>query len=1418
MKVKILCGIVAVILVTTGAFLLFGCGKSNTPPSTPPADGSQSTLLAKPDNATPADLSARESLYVAAGELSRAGGFRSSTEGSAISLGITQSVSALRTVSKGNVFKQSTSHSALVKFGEQLFVWGENYLSRSAQKVTSTSEVTWQNTAVKHSAQAWAEKIGYRNDGLSGYVLNDQTITEAELVSQQGEYYTFRYVLDCQTATCNVLYEMRNNSGMDGFATFLKAELTVVMDKNFIVQTLSTDCEYKVPMLGGINCKENLTETFFDIGYDGELPEQQFFMQFMQAEETEQDRQPTATEVLMQSFGKYAQSMLYADVTATIDGKSVSAQAAIKMDVANMTAEAHVKAGDALLSYVDGGVSVAYRQFKASLGSIAADLLGALDGKEIDLQAHFDGDTCTVAIPISTPELNAEITITCIKKQTYEFCGGEITAENFRLTITPSQPWQVPETENYPEIDGIDVVDGKIYAKLQALGMTADVAADLKAQSAVMQTEDMLAVLKEGTIYLNLPQSNLKIDTQDLPDMVSEALQLLGKSISFEFDVESLLLLLQSNVSTTPNSLTVTLPQGEISLVLTERDGKYIPSIRALLGGEQITLTPSEQFAARQLAEGEYADVAALTKKLLPKLAQLAQGAVNAQFDLTYGVYRAFGNAVFAPNAPLFADARIGIGQTTAPASLWLENNRLYAEISGMPLAVDLSQTGLNLPDLSSLLSETLAQADLSPQRIAEILMSARITEDSITIPSGVLPFEVTLGADATVLCRNEDFSLQAKLTETSAPMLPQRQWNTQLEILIDQNNTLYADVDMLNDKYLFRLGQLNACYTDSTLYVKKGDDIAVSADVAAIKQLVEKIDEIVKEFAGVTAKALTAQTSPIDFSLSEQNGALKISAAVKEAQIEVLLGEEVSITVCFAEMRFTARPCRNVTFDSFDGDYVAIDQVIADFLQPIDALIHTNSWTFDIGESFVDVTPTDGTGTVTYAILQGSCVKFYYNAANKQDFALHAQLALRKIKDGVTLQETSLEAVFADGRVYVTYNNALRATVLWQSVVNCARQTDRLLQIIPQIGQLLSAITSAGDISPDYSTVLQRVSYADGKFSLTINGGVLLSQLGDIRLTASGTDKTLILNCLEASYGENNPHTATINVRLNDVTVRAEQAQEGEYPVFENIQAYFDKNGEADAHINFDSAEQLLKTVADTAQQDVFAIDGSVQADLSLIGIIKEKVNMTLSARVDILRRQGQEDVTTFTVKLSRPKQSLLSLVNVAFNDYGGDSYLFFNGQTQEITIVRNSYVKKGLFGIEMKQKDYYEKVTAQQFAQQPEQYVLQMVNFSGWINDLITKEGESSSAAIEEVLKDYRYQEGKFMLELNLAPIDANLGMLNATVSHSQQQDKYLITSLEGDVKLLSDMMTATVNLQLAQDALYGEATQMVANETFW
>lgn len=58
----------------------------------------------------------------------------------------------------------------------------------------------------------------------------------------------------------------------------------------------------------------------------------------------------------------------------------------------------------------------------------------------------------------------------------------------------------------------------------------------------------------------------------------------------------------------------------------------------------------------------------------------------------------------------------------------------------------------------------------------------------------------------------------------------------------------------------------------------------------------------------------------------------MKITAAVKEAQIEVLLGEEVSITVCFAEMRFTARPCQNATFDSFGGDYVAIDQVITDF------------------------------------------------------------------------------------------------------------------------------------------------------------------------------------------------------------------------------------------------------------------------------------------------------------------------------------------------------------------------------------------------------------------------------------------------------------------------------------------------------
>ena len=89
--------------------------------------------------------------------------------------------------------------------------------------------------------------------------------------------------MDIEKAPARLLYEMRTNSNLNGFATFVKAEIVVTMDGDWQVKTLRTDCKYKVPMMGvGFDCVEDVTETFSDLTSD-ELPEKAFFEQFLVA-------------------------------------------------------------------------------------------------------------------------------------------------------------------------------------------------------------------------------------------------------------------------------------------------------------------------------------------------------------------------------------------------------------------------------------------------------------------------------------------------------------------------------------------------------------------------------------------------------------------------------------------------------------------------------------------------------------------------------------------------------------------------------------------------------------------------------------------------------------------------------------------------------------------------------------------------------------------------------------------------------------------------------------------------------------------------------------------------------------------------------------------------------------------------------
>ena len=269
----ILCGI---LLILTGAAIFFACSCLNKggDGDAPPPDSTDDGTGVRPDGKTVADYldNPNLNLYIAKSVLSGAGSFRSVSRGATVStkigLSVTQDIYAVRIVKGDSVYKQSSSYG-LIKMGDERIAHGDTYLYRSATGLNSVTDISWSDDAPNAlTRDAFLNRYGYRGNGLTGYILNDETIVSSTYdgVDEKTGLYSFTYVLDNEKATGRMLYEMRTNSGANDFATYEKAVIHVTMDENWVVRTLTTECVYRVPLFGGTVCREKLTEEFSDIG------------------------------------------------------------------------------------------------------------------------------------------------------------------------------------------------------------------------------------------------------------------------------------------------------------------------------------------------------------------------------------------------------------------------------------------------------------------------------------------------------------------------------------------------------------------------------------------------------------------------------------------------------------------------------------------------------------------------------------------------------------------------------------------------------------------------------------------------------------------------------------------------------------------------------------------------------------------------------------------------------------------------------------------------------------------------------------------------------------------------------------------------------------------------------------------------
>lgn len=543
--------IVILILIGTATFITCSSLKGPTGGSVTPPENSDDGKIVKPEDKTVADYldNPNLNLYIANSVLADAGSFRSVSSGSTVSmkidLSITQEIYAMRIVKGDTVYKQSSSYG-LVKMGDERVVHGNTYLYRSATELKSVKDMKWSDdTPNSLTRDQFLNRYGYRGNGLTGYILNDETITSSTYdgFDENNGLYSFTYVLDNDKATARMLYEMRTNSGASNFATFEKAVIHVTMDENWVVRTISTDCAYNVPMFGSTPCKENITEEFSDIGQISDFaqfPHYDYYSKYIDFDTTppidddvnpsplppapDEPVEPQPTDVLMSMFESYLSgSPLNASVQTEIGGYKIAADITLKLDLEHLE-------NIVLSAVTDSGIRLTYEnseiyaamnnvRLRASVSDISDAIqqfgiqMPAFDLSMLDenLSSVMTGmtletveDVATVHIPFSIDDIEIELTVNGKKNgdNPYSFTDATAVINGIELSIKAQEKTVAPiDTSSDAFVDVCAVIEdySDIINAIREFKASAD-NNNLLEKSLVIEVQPLKLKI-DGTIY-----------------------------------------------------------------------------------------------------------------------------------------------------------------------------------------------------------------------------------------------------------------------------------------------------------------------------------------------------------------------------------------------------------------------------------------------------------------------------------------------------------------------------------------------------------------------------------------------------------------------------------------------------------------------------------------------------------------------------------------------------------------------------------------------------------------------------------------------------------------------------------------------------------------------------------------------------
>ena len=766
-KKKIIIFSILLCLAIIATFYFLGCHKNDFTDdiNLNGINEQQSTVKQKPsDGSTPADHSPADNFAYALYDLLEAGSFVSESSGQTVSLGVEQNVKAVRYVNGDEVLKRSLSHSTFKSVGVEMFVSGKNYVLRDATSLKSVDEVTWGADPYRVTEETFISKFGGVPNGITAYVLTENTILSSEFLGEENGIYAYRYILDNALATTKIRLEMRTMAGTKTLPNFEEVALTVYMDGNWRIQKTETACVYKVDMLGGVTCKESLTEVFSAIGEGKEIPDADVFRPYLDAEITEDDGEftPDAMYYLTNGFNEYMTGTplnLSLEIKGAVNAVGSASVNIDANDLANIRARVlldelavgDIKLNDLFVGYGAGSVYAGLGEFKFK--TTVEELVGFIDkimpvisedSVSISDLLSFNPDSlltnatlkrengiALVTLPLELGSLDADIEIEFSDGETPSFNGIYACVNGLEVFVKPVDEVSLPEiNEDFISIAPLfDIIDENynICLKTRLGESDAVLKFNLKTMTLDAAYGDLLVKFSDDVLYLEYGDLKAKADVKDLPELIKKFEPLfVNEDGTYKFgflsdiasamsglDVNSLIKELVDNLSVTKTDAGVKIATAvkgaSVGINLAAGENGYnLFSLSLSYGDYSIDAVPASIDDISAIPDDELADF-----KNILSLADIIDE--NYEINLTA--------SLSAGNISLTADVCINLRTLTLSAKTSLYGSDLYvryhdgtvyASFKGLDVYADADEIQSLLDRLAPLFGEGLSLDGLS--------------------------------------------------------------------------------------------------------------------------------------------------------------------------------------------------------------------------------------------------------------------------------------------------------------------------------------------------------------------------------------------------------------------------------------------------------------------------------------------------------------------------------------------------------------------------------------------------------------------------------------------------------------------------------------------------------------------------------